>query len=191
MTFSELITHIKVWEGFRSSYYYDSAGVKTVGYGFTSSVFPGGVPNSITKEEADKILEDEVVKVYNKVMNKLLTWGYTPDDRLALEFPLTDFAYNCGMGNLSQLTANGTRNITTIIEKLPLYCKAGGKTLKGLQTRRNWEVEEIKKAIRPVQTPVYTIRDLQQRLNEKGHALVVDGIFGKKTLTAVMEELSK
>lgn len=49
---------------------------------------------------------------------------------------LVSFTYNCGAGNLKNLTQSGKRTIAQISEKLLLYNKAGGVTLLGLQRRR-------------------------------------------------------
>ena len=52
---------------------------------------------------------------------------------------LTSFTYNLGKGALSQVTADGTRDLNTVGEKMKLYNKAGGQYLQGLQNRRNSE----------------------------------------------------
>ena len=52
---------------------------------------------------------------------------------------LTSFTYNLGPGGLQQLTANGTRDLPTIAEKMKLYNKAGGNYVQGLQNRRDDE----------------------------------------------------
>lgn len=192
MTFSELLTQVKIWEGYRYNAYYDSAGVKTVGYGFTASVFPDGiVPSTISKDTADELLSMVLYSYFEKVHDKLLKWGYDPAVIVAIELPLTDFAYNCGMGNLNKLTDNGKRTATEITEYIVKYCYAGGKVLKGLQNRRNWEQSEIIKALGTIKAEKKpTVRELQQWLNDnKGAGLAVDGIFGTKTLTAVYSAL--
>lgn len=52
---------------------------------------------------------------------------------------LTSFAYN--IGSIDQLTANGTRSIAEISNKILAYDKAGGQTLAGLTRRRKAEKE--------------------------------------------------
>ena len=57
---------------------------------------------------------------------------------------LIDFTYNCGIGNLNKLTANGTRSIEEIAEHITAYTKSGSEANKnGLKKRR----EEEKKLI--------------------------------------------
>ena len=52
---------------------------------------------------------------------------------------LVSFAFN--IGNIDQLTANGTRDVKTISQKMLQYNKAAGKTLDGLTKRRKAEQE--------------------------------------------------
>ena len=49
---------------------------------------------------------------------------------------LVSFTFNCGAANLRSLLRNGRRNRSQIAATLPLYRKAGGKLLKGLERRR-------------------------------------------------------
>ena len=54
---------------------------------------------------------------------------------------LVSFTYNCGVKNLKNLTQSGKRTLSQISIKLPLYNKAGGVVLRGLQRRRAAEKE--------------------------------------------------
>ena len=54
---------------------------------------------------------------------------------------LVSFTYNCGVGNLKNLTQSGKRALAQISVKLLLYNKAGGVVLRGLQRRRTAEKE--------------------------------------------------
>ena len=54
---------------------------------------------------------------------------------------LVSFTYNCGVGNLKNLTQSGKRTLAQISTKLLLYNKAGGVVLRGLQRRRAAEKE--------------------------------------------------
>lgn len=195
--FKDLLMEVKIWEGYRSKRYLDAGGVPTIGYGFTASCFPGGfVPETISKEEADDMLEEWLRVWCDKVDQYLQEVGYNLEEKAVLLYALTDFAYNCGMGNLKKLTDSGKRSVEQIMEKLPLYCHAGGKELLGLKRRRNWEVDIIRGNIltigKPVQEePTYSIKYLQARLNTDHNAgLVVDGKFGPKTLQAVCKALN-
>lgn len=192
MTKHELLTQLKIFEGFRAYKYICPGGAETVGYGFTASQFPGGaIPNYMTKDEADLMLESLLDKWIEKVRNRLTSWGYLKCEIDVLLYPLTDFAYNCGLGNLDRLTNNGDRTVEMIAYKLPEYNKAGGNVLKGLTTRREWEKEEILKAINSTPAP-YTIRDIQHTLNlYYNESLKEDGIIGRKTIDAIMKVLYK
>ena len=63
---------------------------------------------------------------------------------------LVSFAFN--IGNIDQLTANGTRDVKTISQKMLQYNKAAGKTLDGLTKRRKAEQELfLKTALQNIQ----------------------------------------
>lgn len=126
------IEMIKKFEGLRLHAYKCPAGVYTIGYGHTGSVAPN---MKISKETAEKFLIDDLKKFENHVneYNVKYKYRFTQNQFDAL----VSFAFN--IGNIKQLTANGTRNKKTIAEKMLLYVKAGGVTLKGLVNRRKAE----------------------------------------------------
>lgn len=126
------IEMIKNFEGLRLKAYKCPAGIYTIGYGHTGSVSP---TMKISKETAEKFLIDDLKKFENHVneYNVKYKYRFTQNQFDAL----VSFAYN--IGNIKQLTANGTRNKKTIAEKMLLYVKAGGVTLKGLVNRRKVE----------------------------------------------------
>lgn len=193
MTFQELVNQVKVWEGFRSERYLCPSGVPTIGYGFTASQFSDHVvPLHMSKDEADVMLTNVMYKWVNDVLEELRRMGYTQKECDILLYPLTDFAYNCGMGNLIQLCADGWRSVSEIIEKIVLYNKSAGKVLNGLVKRREWERDEIKKLYNVKVPPTYTAKDVQEYLNEMyGENLVVDGILGRESIKAIMKALRK
>ncbi len=84
---------IKKEEGFSSSAYEDSAGVPTIGYGFTKVA---GVPvkkgDRITREQADEELIRQIPKYQN--FKKIVTIDVSPQQEAAL----TSFEYNLGSG---------------------------------------------------------------------------------------------
>ena len=123
------INLIKQFEGVRLTAYKCPAGVYTIGYGHTSGVQRG---MKITEEEASAFLtvdllnSEKAVERYDCVYH----WNQNEFDALV------SFTFNCGAANLRSLLRNGRRNRSQIAATLPLYRKAGGKVLKGLERRR-------------------------------------------------------
>ena len=123
------INLIKQFEGVRLTAYKCPAGVYTIGYGHTRGVKRG---MKITEEEAsayltaDLLNSEKAVERYDSVYH----WNQNEFDALV------SFTFNCGAANLRALLRNGRRNRTQIAATLPLYRKAGGKVLKGLERRR-------------------------------------------------------
>ena len=123
------INLIKQFEGVRLTAYKCPAGVYTIGYGHTRGVQRG---MKITEEEASAFLaadlrnSEKAVERYDSVYH----WNQNEFDALV------SFTFNCGAANLRSLLRNGRRNSSQIAAALPLYRKAGGKVLKGLERRR-------------------------------------------------------
>lgn len=123
------INLIKQFEGVRLTAYKCPAGVYTIGYGHTRGVKRG---MKITEEEASAYLtadlrnSEKAVERYDSVYH----WNQNEFDALV------SFTFNCGAANLRSLLRNGRRNRSQIAATLPLYRKAGGKVLKGLERRR-------------------------------------------------------
>ena len=88
--------------------------------------------DTITKSKAIDLLKSDLEK-FEKKVNKYSTYDFTQN-----EFDsLVSFCYN--VGNIDQLTAKGTRSKKEIADKMLLYCKSGGKVIRGLQKRREKE----------------------------------------------------
>lgn len=123
------INLIKEFEGLRLTAYKCPAGVYTIGYGHTRGVKRG---MKITEEEASAYLiadlrnSEKAVEGYDSLYH----WNQNEFDALV------SFTFNCGATNLRSLLRNGRRNRSQIAATLPLYRKAGGKVLKGLERRR-------------------------------------------------------
>lgn len=123
------INLIKEFEGLRLTAYRCPAGVYTIGYGHTRGVKRG---MKITEEEASVYLtadlrnSEKAVERYDGIYH----WNQNEFDALV------SFTFNCGAANLRSLLRNGHRNRSQIVATLPLYRKAGGKVLKGLERRR-------------------------------------------------------
>ena len=125
---------IKSFEGCRLKAYKCPAGVWTIGYGHTAGVKEG---DTITQETADAYLRNDLEKYEKAVMNYDGIYHFNQNQFDAL----VSFTYNCGVGNLKNLTQSGKRTLAQISTKLPLYNKAGGVVLRGLQRRRAAEKE--------------------------------------------------
>ena len=133
-TSSKGVSLIKSFEGCRLKAYKCPAGVWTIGYGHTAGVKEG---DTITQEQADDYLRNELAKYEKAVMNYDGIYHFNQNQFDAL----VSFTYNCGVGNLKNLTQSGKRTLAQISTKLPLYNKAGGVVLRGLQRRRAAEKE--------------------------------------------------
>ncbi len=126
---SDVTEFVKEFEGYNSNAYWDY-GQTSIGYG--TKARPG--ETSISQEEATRRLNFELqeargyVDQYNTSQNR----NWSPNQLDAL----TSFTYNTGPGNLRTLLQGGARNNQQIAAAIPLYRKAGGKTLRGLVRRR-------------------------------------------------------
>jgi lysozyme len=125
---------IKRFEGCRLEAYKCSANVLTIGYGHT-----GGVKetDTITQEEADELLEKDVLKFEEYV-----------EDNVIVELDQSQFdalvawTFNLGPGNLRESTMLKKLNdadYASVPSEMKRWNKAGGKTLDGLIRRRNAE----------------------------------------------------
>ena len=187
---SKGINLIKEYEGCRLKAYKCPAGVWTIGYGHTSGVKEGQV---ITLEKALSLLKDDLKKHEKHVesFRKKYNWNQNQFDAMV------SFAFN--VGSINQLTANGTRTIQQISNKILAYNKAGGIELFGLTRRRKAEQKLFltftptvpKPTLKMGSTRKEGVKKLQECLNyleytdSNGKELVVDGDFGTKTKQAV------
>jgi len=105
----------------------------TIGYGHYGSDVKKD--DTITKEEARKLLEADLLSFEKKVSKYDSKYDFNQNEFDAL----VSFAYN--VGNIDQLTANGTRSRDKISECMLRYNKSGGKVLNGLTKRRKAERE--------------------------------------------------
>lgn len=123
------INLIKEFEGLRLTAYKCPAGVYTIGYGHTRGVKRG---MKITEEQATAYLKTDIQASEKSVerWDSKYHWAQNEFDALV------SFTFNCGATNLKSLLKNGQRSKAQIAATLPLYRKAGGKILKGLERRR-------------------------------------------------------
>ena len=187
---------IKKYEGCKLVVYLDPIGVPTVGVGHTKGLTKAMVGQRITQAQADAYLRSDL-QTSEAAVNKLKL-GLNQNQFDAL----VSFTFNCGAGNLNKLVLG--RTLTQIGNAIPLYNKAGGKVLTGLTRRRNSEkqlyfsiADEIPTTdVNPYKCPKsgvlklgskgVAVKWLQWELNEHGAKLTVDGFFGKKTETALI-----
>lgn len=138
-----LIKLIEKFEGIFLRPYLCPAGIPTIGLG--STFYENGQKVSlkdspITKEKAYELLQNVLGQFERSVDT------FTRDDINQNQFDaLVDFAYNCGAGNLKASTllkkVNENPNNPLIALEFKKWVKAGGKTLKGLERRREAEIE--------------------------------------------------
>lgn len=129
------LTLIRHFEGFSESAYQDSAGVWTVGYGFTSEVFGGGVAKGtqVTREGSDRLLETLVAQ--RELAVRGLAINLQPNQLAAL----TCLAYNIGIpalerSNLIYYVRSGNIRMAAMI--WPQWDHAGGQVVVGMLKRR-------------------------------------------------------
>jgi len=131
------------FEGLYLTPYLCPAGVPTIGYGAT--YYESGVrvmlkDPAITRARAEALLLWMVRTVYLPAVLKLCPNVDTPQ-RLAA---LIDFAFNLGTGNLAASTLRKRVNSGRWAEvpaEFRKWIRGGGRVLRGLQLRREAEVE--------------------------------------------------
>ena len=164
-TSSKGVSLIKSFEGCRLKAYKCPAGVWTIGYGHTAGVKEG---DTITQEQADEYLRNDLAKYEKAVLKYDGIYHFNQNQFDAL----VSFTYNCGAGNLKNLTDSGKRTIAQISAKLPLYNKAGGVVLYGLQRRRAAERELF-------DTPIKFVKDSKYYPQYTGDSPRVDEVLSE------------
>lgn len=177
---------IEQFEGCKLTAYKDSVGIWTIGYGHTRGV-KGGM--KITKSQADSYLKQDVSTAESAVNSYNSIYNFTQNQFDAL----VSFTFNCGAGNLKTLLNNGSRSLVEVGNKIPLYSKAGGRTLAGLARRRAAEQALFNKTVANRNKIVeseeeYNMQTIKK--GSKGNAVRIwqivigenaDGIFGIET----------
>lgn len=137
---AQAVDIVKKWEGFVGHTYKDAVGVFTIGYGTTAEAGVGIIPvpgMTITERQATVYLMRGLEKFADQI-------------RPAITAPINDnefsaflsLAYNIGPGAFRKSTALKRFNAGDRLgaaEALTWFDKAGGRTLKGLQKRRQEE----------------------------------------------------
>ena len=134
-----LVRKIKRFEGFRKKAYQDVKGVWTIGYGHTGDVKEG---DYITKQQAEELLLKDLERFERFVDSLEVCHG----DQGKFD-ALTDFAYNCGIENLKKSTlllyiCEG-RSEAEIRHEFSRWVYSGGRKLRGLAKRRQWEADRF------------------------------------------------
>ena len=117
--------HLVAYKATSSEEYY------TIGYGHYGADVKKGM--KITQAQADAYLVSDLAKFEAKVEKYNTKYHFNENQFSAL----VSFAYN--IGNIDQLTANGTRTIAQISQKILAYNTQKGKVLAGLTNRRKEE----------------------------------------------------
>lgn len=131
-----LIGKIKEFEGFSSTAYTCAGGVVTIGYGHTRGV---KITDRCTRSEADRWLREDLapVEAYLNTIPEVDTQGKYD--------ALCSFIFNLGIGNFKSSTLLKKIKAGAPTEEIQAQFKrwvyAGGKKLKGLVKRREWEAQ--------------------------------------------------
>ena len=134
-----LIEKLKEFEGLRRDAYRDAAGVLTIGYGHTGKDIREG--DRITPYWAEELLLLDLKE--HEVGVRRLKVAHTQGQFDAL----VSLAFNIGVERLSRSTLLRTiRNggsKAQITKEFKRWVYGGGKKLKGLERRREWEARRF------------------------------------------------
>lgn len=131
---AEGLALIKKFEGCELEAYQDAVGVWTIGYGHIKGVKEG---MTITKEQAEEMLLEELVEYENYVLEAV---NHQLDQ--CMFDALVSWTYNLGPSNLNastMLKVLNAGNYEGVPEQIKRWNKAGGKVLTGLVRRREAE----------------------------------------------------
>lgn len=129
---------LKEFEGFRSEAYLDSAGVPTIGYGHTKDVRMG---DRITEYCAKEYLLQDIYETEEAI--NCLEIARTEGQFDAL----VSLAYNIGIEAfvrstlLKVIRTGGSK--AHITREFKRWVYAGGRPLRGLEKRREWEARRF------------------------------------------------
>lgn len=167
------IEFIKKWEGKPrlTAWRFGSEKYLSIGYGHYGPDVKMG--QKITAAQAEELLIKDLTKMVNHVnlVNNKYHYEFNQNEFDAL----VSFTYN--IGNINQLTANGSRSKSVIASKMLLYVKSGGKSLQGLVNRRK---AENKLFLTPVTTNV-PVNKPKKKTTEQIAKEVIKGLWGNGT----------
>ena len=127
-----------VMEGLRLEAYEDAAGVPTIGYGHTKDVRMG---DRISEYWAKELLRDDIEEAERQVKELKVARNEAQLDALV------SFVFNLGIERLKESTLlkvireGGSK--ADIKREFKRWVYAGGKKLKGLEVRREWEAKRF------------------------------------------------
>ena len=132
---------IKKHEGFKSKPYLCPANVPTIGFGAT--FYPDGRKVKLSDEPISEVIAEVILKKHLEKFEQYVD-SYCTDKLNQNQFDaLVSFCYNLGPANLKSSTllkkVNANPNDPTIKDEFMKWVKAGGRTLRGLVTRRTEE----------------------------------------------------
>ena len=125
-------------EGLQLTAYRDAAGIPTIGYGHTKGVRMG---DRISEDWARRLLRQDVAEVERQV--KAMRVASTDGQLDAL----VSFAFNVGISRLRRsallrvIREGGTK--LQIQREFKRWVYAGGRRLRGLELRREWEARRF------------------------------------------------
>jgi lysozyme len=138
---TNVLDHIKDFEGLETSAYKDIVGVATIGYGHTNraGTVQFNMGDTWTEEYAAEVLDADLTKFWDAI-DAQVTVDLT-DCQLSV---LTSWAYNVGTGatgksTLVRLLNQG--NYDAVPAQLMRWDRAGGKQVRGLTRRRAAEAK--------------------------------------------------
>ena len=133
---------IKEFEGCRLQAYQDAAGVWTIGYGHTYNVREG---DRISQQYADEMLQEDIENVERQLMAlhdpEVGRWTKAQLDAVV------SFVFNVGIGRYAKSTLRKAIMQKMHDDKIEKYwrawCFVNGEKSRGLEKRRNWELERF------------------------------------------------
>lgn len=165
---------IKHFETCRLDAYDDGTGKRTIGWGHLVATPPGSTPASITQEQADALLVQDVAKAEAAIAATI----HVPLTNNQFS-ALVSLVFNIGIGNFVKGSLDEAINhghhgaVLTMIE---MYTHAGGKELQGLVRRR--AVEAFLYSLPDVAEPSWTVEagsgvEILQKAAQPGAVVVV------------------
>lgn len=133
---SEMLDHIRRWEGLRLSAYRDPGGILTIGYGHTGDVEAG---QTITLDQAEDLLSEDL-RTAQSAVERLVKVPLTDRQYSAL----VSFVFNVGEGQFAESTLLRKLNrgdYSGAADEFLRWTRAGSVELPGLVERRRLERE--------------------------------------------------